>query len=288
MKSMTGFGRGTATGEDGTRVTVELSAVNSKKQLELRLGLPRELSALEMDIRNAIQKQLQRGTLNVSVNYVLGTRCQSPVNKDYAKIVAEQLAQLASQFGMPAPTMADVLAVPGVLNASASSADSLRPLVMGALETALKELEVMRVREGKALQEELRTRGKLMEQLLETICAREAETVQFYRDKLRERIAKLGIELPVDDDRLAKEIVFYVDKSDITEETVRLKSHLAQYALLMEAENDAGRNLDFLSQEMGREINTLSAKTGDMAISEQALALKIEISKVKEQVMNVE
>lgn len=291
MKSMTGYGRGTALGENGTQAVVELSAVNSRKQLEMRISAPKELGMLESELRAVIQKQLVRGTLVVSVSYQLGKEDmggKTPLDSDYAVSVASQLVDFAKKSGLPMPTIGDVLSIPGVLKVSDTTSDVIKPLVFSALDKALKELDAMRDREGAVLRADLSARGEAMRALVDRIGGREQEAILLVRDKLRERIAQLGVELPIDDERLLKELAFYVDKSDITEEVVRLKSHLNQYAVLMDATGDAGRNLDFLCQEMSREVNTLSAKTSDMSISADAMALKIELSKIKEQIMNVE
>ncbi len=288
---MTGFGSGTATAADGTIATVDISSVNSKKQVDMRISLPKELLSLDPEIRNLIQGRLVRGTLSIQVNYKLSqqaTMASVPIDEGLAMIASECLKQLAESCGMPAPTMADVLLVPGVLQVNDRTLNSLKPLVMEALVTALGELEASRSREGLALHDELKARGETIAALVAKIESMEQEAIVRYRDKLVERIAKLGVELPVDDEKIAREVAFYVDKSDITEETVRLKSHLVQYFNLLEGGDDIGRNLDFLGQEMAREANTLSVKTADMSIGEHALALKIEISKVKEQVMNVQ
>ncbi len=288
MKSMTGFGRGTAQGS-GVSVTVEISAVNSKKQLDLHCAVPRELGLVEPEIRAVVQKYASRGTLNLSVNYQMdAAEAGYPVNEEAARVAAARLQALAAETGLAAPTLADVLSVPGVLEVAKSPAEAVKPLLFQALERALSELDVMRVREGKALHDDLAARGEAMSRMVEAIAAREDEAQKTTLAKLQERIAQLGVELPIDDERLAKELAFYVDKADITEETVRLRSHLAQYRDILEMESDAGRNLDFLCQEMSRESNTLAAKTADLSISGEALALKIELSKVKEQILNVE
>lgn len=291
MKSMTGFGRGIAISDNGTQAVVEITAVNGKKLLEMRVSLPRELSSLESEMRNQIQKQLSRGTLNVSVSYTLSKaalQSEMPLDRDFADAVALQLKDMARQYGMPEPSLSDLLIVPGVIKVSDTTADIVRPLVFDALQKAIVELDAVRNREGEALKSDLHARGEVLSGLLASIVAKEKETAGLLRDRLVERISKLGIELPVDDERLAKEIAFYVDKADITEEMVRLKSHMTQYETLINSNGDIGRNLDFLSQEISREINTLSSKTPDTAISEFALAFKIELSKIREQVMNVE
>ena len=127
-----------------------------------------------------------------------------------------------------------------------------------------------------------------MRQLVEHIDGREDEAIQLLKSKLRDRIANLGLDLPIDDEKLAREVIFYVEKADITEEVVRLKSHLVKYMELLNSDGDPGRDLDFLGQEMNREANTLSSKTADMTISEDALKLKTELSRVREQIMNIE
>jgi uncharacterized protein (TIGR00255 family) len=128
----------------------------------------------------------------------------------------------------------------------------------------------------------------MVAELVEKIAAREDEALQQQKKRLQERIAALGVELTLDDERLCKEMAFYAEKADITEEVVRLRSHLVQYEELLHSEEDPGRNLDFLGQEMNREVNTLGAKTADLTISNLGLALKGEIARIREQVMNVE
>lgn len=291
MKSMTGYGRGTATAQDALKAVVEISSINSKKQVEMRVSLPRELVSLESEIRGYIQKKIVRGTLNVQVSYsqtTAGAVSNIPIDENTAAAAAARLQELATSFGMPAPTLRELLLIPGVIQYNDNMADTLKPLVMDALAQAVDELDAMRVREGNSLKEDLLARGHVMCELVDKIMASEQDAIIRYRDKLVARIAKLGMELPVDDEKIAKEVVFYVDKTDITEETVRLKSHLSQYADMLNNGDDIGKNLDFLCQEMSREVNTLSAKTADMAIAESAMALKIEVSKIKEQIMNIE
>jgi len=288
---MTGFGRGVALGAGGTQCIVEISAVNSRKQLEMRLSIPKELIMLEGEIRSQIQKRLVRGTLSVALAFTLGAEDASiavPINFTLARKLLCEISAFATENHLPQPQLSDILGLPGVIKTDNSVLVTMRSLAMQALNAALDELDAMRVREGASLQQELAQRGKNMSVLLERIAAREHEAILLQQERIRARIAALGVELPIDDERLAKELAFYVDKSDITEEIVRLRSHLQQYDKLMVSENDAGRNLDFLCQEMSREANTLSAKTADLPISADAMEMKIELSKIKEQVMNVE
>lgn len=291
MKSMTGFGRGMAKDTGGTQATVEIAAVNGRKQLDMRINAPREIGLTEPELRAIIQKRLVRGTLNVSISYQQGRdalEALSPIDEVYAKVVADKLTYFAARNGLQPPAMSDLLLVPGVLKPRDLPADSLKTLVLQALDKALDALDVMRTREGQALHDDLAARGENMKNLVTRIRAREPDVILTMKQKLLERIQALGIDLNFDDERLAREVAFYVDKTDITEELVRLESHLAQLHKLLQCDSDCGRNLDFLCQEMSREANTLSAKTADTVISQDAMALKIELYKVKEQIMNVE
>ena len=270
---------------------MEISAVNSRKQAEIRLNLPKELYGLDPEIRTQIAKSLLRGTLNVSITYKLSPTVLAervPIDDEMARAVCERLRRFALANGLPAPTIHDVLMVPGVIQVSDTTTFILKPLIKEALDSALKELDAMRIREGEMLKADLLSHAKEMETLTDKVIASEHDALIRYRDKLVERIAKLAVDVPVDEERIAREVAFYADKSDINEETVRLKSHLSQFINLLDTDKDVGRNLDFLCQEMTRETSTLDAKTTDTQLADMALTLKIELSKIKEQIMNVE
>ncbi|MCQ2397450.1 MAG: DUF1732 domain-containing protein, partial [Lentisphaeria bacterium] len=152
---------------------------------------------------------------------------------------------------------------------------------------ALTEFDNARVAEGLRLKEDLVARGRTVKTLLENIDGRGNEALKQLQERLRARLVELGATLSEDDERLAKELVFFAERADITEEVVRLKSHIVKYFQLLESD-EPGRELEFLGQEMNREITTLSSKTADLCISADALAMKIEISKIREQIMNIE
>lgn len=291
MKSMTGFGRGTA-GNASFQVTVEISAVNSRKQLEMRVSLPVELVSLDAEIRSIVQKRLARGMLNVTVSLKAisgaGQACLS-IDFEYAATVCRQLREFAQNNALPSPTLQDVLMVPGVLSKNAqASIDEAKPLLLNALDEALNALETMRTREGDALRTDLLARGERMLSLVSRIEEQEKGAPLAMKERLLERIQALDVEIQADDERLAREVAFLVDKADITEEIVRLKSHLSQYRQFMDETSEVGRNLDFLCQELNREANTLASKCSETAISDLALELKVELSKVREQILNVE
>ncbi|MDD4538307.1 MAG: YicC family protein [Lentisphaeria bacterium] len=292
MKSMTGYGRAT-TSADGNQVTVEVSAVNSRKQVDMRFAIPRELGMLEPVLRQQIQEQLSRGSLYVALSYVLNPAARkqmAQVDLDMACHVAANLREVATKTGINGEiTLQDILSVPGVVVEAASSPyEPLKDLAVAALKDALAALDDMRNREGVKLQEDLLMRRQTMIDLVDKITARGDEALLLQKQRLRERIAALGVDLTLDDERLAKELAFFAERADITEELVRLRSHLDQYGELLISNNDPGRNLDFLGQEMNREVSTLAAKTADLSISNWALALKAELARIREQIMNIE
>ncbi|NLG14188.1 MAG: YicC family protein [Lentisphaerae bacterium] len=291
MKSMTGYGRATASA-DGCQVTIEISAVNSRKQVDMRFTIPRELGMLEPILRKIILEKLSRGSIQVVLSYKLDDSAQQAIQSiDHKKfaLVSKELKSLAAAAGLPEPTISDILLVPGVLSdTSLDCQELIQNLSTQALQDALADLDKSRVEEGLRLKDDLMERGKLLTELVEKIAARADDAVILQKARLQERIEKLGVEITLDDERLVKELAFHVEKADITEETVRLQSHLVKYKELLNSEDDAGRNLDFLGQEMNREANTLSAKTADMDIATYALTLKTEIARIREQVMNIE
>lgn len=291
MKSMTGYGRATAEA-NGNQATVEVSAVNSRKLVDMRFTMPRELNALEPMLRQTIQQHFSRGSLNIVVSYKLSEenrRLQAAIDMPAAQAAAKMLTELAQQTGLQPPTIQDIISFPGVISENMSSSlEPLKELVAQALEAALADLSAMREKEGAALREDLLARGKTIAVLVEKIAARGDDALVLQRQRLRDRIAALGVELTLDDERLTKELTFYAERADITEEIVRLQSHLVQYEELLNSDDAPGRNLDFLSQEMSREANTLSAKTADLAITNDVLVIKAELGRIREQIMNIE
>ncbi len=291
MQSMTGFGRGVATGDCGT-LTVEISAVNSRRQVDLRCSIPKELSSWEQQIRQAVQQVFSRGSLYLAISYQLKPEFMAQASHIDAEVftaVAKELTALAKSSGIVHhPLVGDVLQVPGVLaNSQKDAQEALQALLEPALNTAIGAIRAYRLEEGVHLKADLMARGETIRALLANIEGRGKEALIQLQERLRARLAELGAVMAADDERLAKELVFFAEKADITEEVVRLKTHLTKYFQLME-ERFPGRELEFLGQEMNREITTLSSKTADLCISQDALALKVELSKIREQIMNIE
>ena len=291
MKSMTGYGRGEASSA-GQKLAVELSAVN-RKQAEIAVSLPRELESLESRIRDEINQAVSRGRVTCRISLEAGEAAAGArINATAAKAAAVELRKLAVDLDLPSIITVDqLLRVPGVLQTESSGLDPelVWPTLQKAVKQALKELVAMREREGAHLVDDLRARIDQLQKSVAVVAVQAPEVLARYRQQLRERVAAAGLPLPPEDDeRLLKEIVYYSDRSDISEELTRLKSHFAQFNDLVKSAEPVGRTLDFLSQEMNREINTIGSKANDSIISKEVVTLKTELEKFREQSMNVE
>ena len=291
MRSMTGYGRGDAV-SGGTKFSVELNSVN-RKQSDIVINLPRDLAALEPRIRQAINEKISRGRLNVAVGLHQGANGTAALALDTALARSYHDAMLMLQKELSAPgeiTIGTILQAPGVMRSPEQSvdADEAWPTVERALTAALGELIKMREREGKHLAKDLIHRLKVLRQEIKGIRALYPEVVKKYRGALLERIQKAGLDLPVDDERLLKEVTIFADRSDISEELTRLESHLAQFAHHLRKNEPVGRTLEFITQEIFRELNTLGAKSNDAGISQHVVACKSELEKIREQIQNLE
>jgi uncharacterized protein (TIGR00255 family) len=290
MRSMTGYGRGDAD-HAGTKFSVELNSVN-RKQSDIVINLPRDLAALEPRIRQAINEKISRGRMNVLVGLHQGAN-GAALALDTALARSYHDAMLTLQKELNAPgeiTIGTILQAPGVMRSPEQSidADEAWPGLQSALATALSELIKMREREGKHLAKDLIHRLKTLRKEIKEIRALYPDVVKKYRGALMERIQKAGLDLPVEDERLLKEVTIFADRSDISEELTRLESHLAQFAHHLRKNEPVGRTLEFITQEIFRELNTLGAKSNDAGISQHVVACKSELEKIREQIQNLE
>lgn len=293
MKSMTGYGRGESV-QDGFKITVELSSVN-RKQAEISVALPRELEILEAQVRDTVNQQISRGRLNVRVAFHSSAgklAARMHLNAALAKAYARELARLGRQLKFTDPvTLEHVLRAPGVFQTDEQLAgeEDFWPAVGKALRQALGALLKMRAREGSHLAKALTGHIALMRQAVERVRKQAPQVQERYRRTLIDRIRNAGLGTPAtDDERLLKEIVYFADRSDITEELTRLQSHFEQYQDCLKSREPVGRTLDFLAQEMNREINTIGSKANDAVISREVVTLKAELEKFREQAQNVE
>jgi len=293
MKSMTGYGRGDCS-QDGFKITVELSSVN-RKQSEISVNLPRELEMLEAPMRDLINRFIARGRLTVRVGLHSGESRQSArmhLNVPLAKAYARELTRLSKQLRLPGPVTLDHLArAPGVFQTDEeiAEAEDFWPAVEKSLKKALQSMVAMRKREGSNLQRDLTERVRIMRKAVREIQKHAPAVAKRYREQLIERIKSAGLEAPgVDDERLLKEIVYFADRTDISEELTRLQSHFQQFDDCLTSREPVGRMLDFLAQEMNREANTIGSKANDSSISREVVTLKAELEKFREQAQNVE
>jgi uncharacterized protein (TIGR00255 family) len=288
---MTGYGRGEADC-GGVKLSVELSTVN-RKQSEIVLNLPRDLTELETRIRETINARISRGRTNVLVAHHAtadGAR-HLALDVDLARSYHDAMRSLQKKLGAPGQITIDtILQAPGVMRPPEEviNVDRAWPAVERALASALDHLIKMREREGKHLSRDLISRVKEIRRLLKEIRALHPAVVEKFRTALKERIEKIGLTIGMDDERLAREIFLFADRSDISEELTRLESHLAQFANHLRKEEPVGRTLEFIVQEIFRELNTLGAKANDAEIGQRVVACKTELEKIREQVQNLE
>jgi uncharacterized protein (TIGR00255 family) len=293
MKSMTGYGRGECS-KDGFKITVELSSVN-RKQTEIAVTLPRELEMLEAQVRDLINRHIARGRLTVRAALHAGagrSAARMHLNVPLARAYARELNRLAKQLKLPGPVTLDQLArAPGVLQTDEELAveEDLWPAVEKALKQALSQMVRMREREGAHLARDLARRIGVMRQSAAQIQKHAPTVAERYRQQLLERIKSAGLEAPgAEDERLLKEVVYFADRSDISEELTRLQSHFQQFEDGRRSKEPVGRMLDFLAQEMNREVNTIGSKANDSLIAREVVTLKAELEKFREQAQNVE
>jgi uncharacterized protein (TIGR00255 family) len=293
MKSMTGFGRGTAQG-DGFSAAVDLKTVNNRF-LDIHLRTSTDLTAVEAAVRKRIGERLSRGRVDVNISVERTSEVSYELNRPLIAGFIQVMREMQSEYGLAGEPDVNVLArLPGAMQVSRSGvSDEMLKGVEQALDEALGELEAMRVREGAALAAEMSSRLDEIERHLPTIEALSGEQVDAYRARVNRRISELlardGLEIvQLDQGRLAQEVAYLADRSDISEEVARLRSHVAQFRASLAEEGDTGKRLDFLLQEFNREANTVLSKSTDLAIKDAALGIKAAVEKLREQVQNVE
>jgi uncharacterized protein (TIGR00255 family) len=291
MKSMTGYGRGESS-QHGFKITVEVSSVN-RKQTEIAVNLPRDLEVLEAQIRDEINRRVARGrvTVRVSVHAANGAD-RMRLNPALARAYAKELRALAKSLRLPDGVTLDMLArAPGVVQAEEEirEAEDLWPGAAKALKAALDMMLKMREREGQWLARDLKNRVARMRTGVARVQRRAPQVAENYRNQLLARIKSAGLESPaLDDERLLKEVFYFADRADISEELTRLQSHFRQFDDSVKSREPIGRTLDFLAQEINREINTVGSKANDSLVSRDVVELKAELEKFREQVQNVE
>ena len=290
---MTGHGRGECA-QDGFKVTVELSSVN-RKQTEISVNLPREIEVLEAQVRDEINRRIARGRLvvRVSLHATEGRFTSSVrVNTALARAFLKEFNRLSAELKIPAGvTLDQLLRAPGVLetNEEFADAEEFWPAVKTALEKAMETLLKMRTCEGGHLAKDLSTRIETMRKASSRIQKEAPKVAKRYHQQLIARIHQAGLAtVDVADERVLKEVLLFADRADISEELTRLQSHFQQFSDCLVSKEPVGRTLDFLAQEMNREINTIGSKANDSLVSREVVTLKTELEKFREQAQNVE
>lgn len=290
---MTGFGRGAAGGDDFS-VAVEIKTVNNR-YLDIHFRLNQELAPLEMTIRKLVGARLSRGRVDINISFDRTTATTYEVNRLLIGGYVKALREIQNEFALAGDVDINTLArLPGALSTAREGLDEAsRTGIENAVKEAIDDLERMRASEGATLAQEMRTRIANIEAEVPVIEDAASGLVDAYRQRLQKRIAELiarggGQSVELDAGRLAQEVAYLADRSDISEELVRLRSHLDQFRMALDTEGEVGKRLDFLLQELNREANTVLSKSTEVSIKDAGLAIKAEVEKLREQVQNVE
>lgn len=289
MKSMTGFGTVTRSTPSG-KFTVLIQSVNNKRGLDIHLQIPASFSANEQPLKKRIGEKIGRGRIQVSVEW----DSVGKEGKQWQVIDAKAYHHYLEELGKVIPEESirpeTILRLPGVfLPPAGPSSGQAQENLLQVLEKALQEFDRSRSREGKALAKDILSHIQTIASGLTKIRSRAPQVVTRYRETLISRLADLGLpDVWQTDERVLKEIALYADRSDISEEMTRLEAHLKEGKRLCRSVATAGKNLEFLTQEMGREINTIGSKANDLEIANTVLAMKAALEKIREQVYNVE
>ena len=289
IKSMTGFGQGSAQGDD-FRVRVDIRSVNNRS-IDVHTRLPQELASLEVSLKKQVQAVVRRGRVDVAVMVEQLKPAAFEINLPLVSGYLSALSELKREFQLEGePSLELIAKLPGALQASQDSGALDEKLVAGltaAVSQALASLTEMRTVEGQELAAELKSRLDNIEQQMPAIENEAARLPAVYRERLTKRLQEV-VGGQLDEARLAQEAVMLADRSDISEEIARLKSHIGQLRDLLHSTDETGKRLDFILQEMNREANTILSKSSDLAISDAAIIIKTEVEKLREQSQNVE
>jgi uncharacterized protein (TIGR00255 family) len=293
INSMTGYGEAEAQ-VSGVNYVVEIKALNNR-YFKAIIRLPESVAFLEEEIEKLLRKNLSRGT----VNYVLRLKGISvdalfSIDEEALRTVVEKLSRIGSSAGTGGTIdIGGLLSLPGIIRPITPDEDTAEHISKKVLEIsqlALEKLKQMRAAEGTALEADLKKYCKAIEKNLKRIRARNVPVLQGYAKKLKKRADELlvGARLKLDEETLAREVAIFADRSDISEEIARLDSHMQQFAEICQAKGQVGRKLEFISQEMLREANTIASKAYDAEITRCVLDIKCQVDRIKEQVQNVE
>ena len=289
LKSMTGYGQGSASGETFS-VSIDMRTVNNRN-LDIHWRAPQELASLEIPLKKQIQAAISRGRVDVTISFSQTNTVEYEINRSLVRGYLEALRTMRDEFGLQGdPDLSTISRLPNVLIARTAQGLSTEILegIEQALTQALTSLVAMRAVEGHELQKEILARIGGIESQLTVIEANVDGVVDAYREKLNKRVSDLLDKAVIDENRLTQEVAYLAERSDITEEIARLRSHITQLRDLVGGDQEIGKKLDFLLQETKREANTILSKSAELTICDAAIVIKTEVEKLREQAQNVE
>ncbi len=291
MNSMTGFGAATAPIANAS-LRVEIGGVN-RKQTEVAVTLPRAWAALETTVREQVAGAVSRGRVNVTVSlqHAAGAAAPITINRERLTALSTTLRELETALGKSVDTSLDSLMRLGVLTEETESdlpLETVEAAVVPAVQEALQAFLTLRAEEGENMKQDLLTRINTLRGFREALRERASGVALRHREALLKRLEESGLPLPADDERIIKEIALFADRCDVTEEMTRLESHLNQFERICDKPEAVGRTLDFLCQEIFRELNTTGSKANDAELAQLVVSAKTELEKIREQVQNIE
>lgn len=287
---MTGFGKASGQIEDKT-VNVEIKSLNSQKGLDLSVKIPSKYRAFEYELRNKLSTRLQRGKIDVYITLEHNTASSEiSLNKELIISYFNEFKAIADEVGVTADTLLpSILKMPDVIGESHEEpSDEELKGIDSILELAIKEVDQFRMNEGKSQEEELRLRIKNIESGSQQLREEDQRRVRDIRERLKNGLEQYIPKDKIDPNRFEQEVIYYIEKLDITEELTRLKSHCEYFITCLEAKEEMkGKKLNFITQEIGREINTVGSKANDAIMQKHVVGMKDELEKIKEQTNNI-
>lgn len=287
---MTGFGKASGQVDDKT-VNVEIKSLNSQKGLDVNVKLPSKYRAFEYELRNKLTTSLQRGKIDVYISLEHNTAASEiSLNRELIISYFNEFKAIAQEVGVTTESLLPtILKMPDVIGESHEepSEDELKKIEQ-VFSQAVKELELFRANEGKSIDKELRLRIGLIEQMAAAIKGEDKRRVEEIRTRLQNNLEQFLAKDKIDQNRFEQEVIYYIEKLDITEELTRLRSHVAYFTTILKEQDELkGRKLNFISQEIGREINTIGSKANDAVMQKMVVTMKDELEKIKEQTSNI-
>lgn len=289
VQSMTGYGSASISSEN-FKVSVEVKSLNSKF-VEVNLKLPRTYLTHEVGVRNFLVSELKRGKINalIAVEVLNPDKSRLKINREIVRGYVNELKILKEELGLSAPIDLEyLLTLPDAISSDDTSEDPEEwKLIQQALSEASKSITESRIREGKALEEDLNLRCELIAISLEAVEALLPQRIESIRSRILSSLNEIADRVNIDGNRFEQELIYYIEKLDVNEEIVRLKKHIDYFEATLKEPESNGKKLNFISQEMGREINTIGSKANDAEIQFYVVKMKEELEKIKEQLMNI-